>query len=834
MKVKRFVVFMIAIVLMTTVFGAPVAYAEDGLNTIEPLEDIHPSKAGEVMLFKDAETLEDTINRWKITLRMEAKDLTAEKTAIAVMFDKSGSLSEELLMEFKETIKDFVSEILPNENVEIGIISFASGPYAGDVNHELSSNRDSLISSIDTIEIAPETSWNTNTQTALIRAETMLEGSDAKNKFAFLMTDGVPTRYSIDGVEEPYTPDYLEFSAEAAFEVAERMKGKGIQISTVYRDLKPYNFSEIYPPKLIMERISSSGSAIVTGNYEAFTKGVQAVTDRITKAMREAVVVDPMGSGFKVSEEQPITVIPSDTQYWIEDGTLYWNPRTLKESLPGQEDIKFAELTYYVETKEGILEAIDDEGLAYTNGDASVTYLDTNQEEVTSYFPKPKVNPVLIQIHKNLLDAKGDTKVEANTFNANLSSGDVTTELSLETKEGIGTPMTLYGVRPVGTYILSEESSEGYDVSYEVKDGDSWTKGNKVLVKSGDEDYFLAITNQEKHGSISLKKELDFPTEDSFTFMITGPKDYQESISLPDEEGSYERVLTNLITGEYTITELDATNYETEIQGGEVLEDDSKSVKVRVSTDDLHQEITFINTHKELFSVTGTKTWVNAPEDRPEIYFQLVRISSDGDELAIGSPRVVEGDTVTWTQGEEYPELLPHDQEGHTYGYVIREVNEKGEDYTPEGYEKVEEGLTITNTNVETVLLAGEKIWEDDHDKHGLRPEMITIHVLSKGKRILSKEVTAKDQWSWEIALPKYKEGQLINYTIEEEVVEGYLSEIKEVEDGFYQVINLLEKEPKVLPRTGQNKALYLTLGGGAFLLVGLLLLKKQKRGQKA
>ena len=49
MKVKRFVVFMIAIVLMTTVFGAPVAYAEDGLNTIEPLEDIHPSKAGEVI-----------------------------------------------------------------------------------------------------------------------------------------------------------------------------------------------------------------------------------------------------------------------------------------------------------------------------------------------------------------------------------------------------------------------------------------------------------------------------------------------------------------------------------------------------------------------------------------------------------------------------------------------------------------------------------------------------------------------------------------------------------------------------------------------------------------
>ncbi len=77
---------------------------------------------------------------------------------------------------------------------------------------------------------------------------------------------------------------------------------------------------------------------------------------------------------------------------------------------------------------------------------------------------------------------------------------------------------------------------------------------------------------------------------------------------------------------------------------------------------------------------------------------------------------------------------------------------------------------------LEAVSIAGEKIWNDGNDQDGLRPESITVSLLADGKVIDTKTVTAADEWKYDFGrLPKTdNDGNLINYEIVEEAVEGY------------------------------------------------------------
>ncbi len=105
------------------------------------------------------------------------------------------------------------------------------------------------------------------------------------------------------------------------------------------------------------------------------------------------------------------------------------------------------------------------------------------------------------------------------------------------------------------------------------------------------------------------------------------------------------------------------------------------------------------------------------------------------------------------------------------------------EETVPEGYEatvsgSMTEGFIITNSHTpETTTVSGTKTWDDEDDRDGKRPTKITIQ-LSKtnSSEILdTKVVTEKDDWSYEFKdLPKYENGQEIEYRITEAAVEGY------------------------------------------------------------
>ena len=82
-----------------------------------------------------------------------------------------------------------------------------------------------------------------------------------------------------------------------------------------------------------------------------------------------------------------------------------------------------------------------------------------------------------------------------------------------------------------------------------------------------------------------------------------------------------------------------------------------------------------------------------------------------------------------------------------------------------------------------TINVEGRKTWNDDNDRDGKRPESIIINLLADGEAVAEAEVTADDGWAWKFEnVLKYNEdGTEIVYTITENAVVNYTTEV----DGF-------------------------------------------------
>ena len=101
-------------------------------------------------------------------------------------------------------------------------------------------------------------------------------------------------------------------------------------------------------------------------------------------------------------------------------------------------------------------------------------------------------------------------------------------------------------------------------------------------------------------------------------------------------------------------------------------------------------------------------------------------------------------------------------------------------------------GVSFYNL-INTVDVNGTKTWNDDYNQYGKRPSSITINLLANGEKIDSKVITEADGWKWSFTdLPKYDSGNIIIYTITEDKVEYYITEI----DGFNVINKYIKPEP--------------------------------------
>ena len=190
----------------------------------------------------------------------------------------------------------------------------------------------------------------------------------------------------------------------------------------------------------------------------------------------------------------------------------------------------------------------------------------------------------------------------------------------------------------------------------------------------------------------------------------------------------------------------------------------------------------------KVINVSGAKFWDdegNQDGIRPE----KVKIDLYADGELINSTETNE--EKNWLY--EFKNLPKYKDGGKEIVYTVDEAVVEG--YT----NKKIEGYNITNTHVpEKITISGKKIWNDNNNEKGKRPEKVVVNLFDGKTKVASVEVTAETEWKYTFEnLPKYKnKGEEIKYTVIEEEIENYTSEV----NGFDITNTYTEEEPEPEP----------------------------------
>ena len=194
--------------------------------------------------------------------------------------------------------------------------------------------------------------------------------------------------------------------------------------------------------------------------------------------------------------------------------------------------------------------------------------------------------------------------------------------------------------------------------------------------------------------------------------------------------------------------------------------------------------------YRDLTIIKHWKDNSNAYGTRPDnLTLTLYRTPKGGErqKVEIEQPEWIKSDDNTWTL--TYTGLPMADKEGKVYIYEVEEVSIPEipgmghyEAEAPEP-EPVNGEVIFTNTLKDTLDIPVAKVWDDNNDAFGYRPENITLELYANDdeKPVRTQKLSAtgllarllgKTENTWSCIfedLPKYDEnGKLINYEVRE------------------------------------------------------------------
>lgn len=283
--------------------------------------------------------------------------------------------------------------------------------------------------------------------------------------------------------------------------------------------------------------------------------------------------------------------------------------------------------------------------------------------------------------------------------------------------------------------VINGDASKGFVITNSHTPATTEVSGSKTWDDKGDQD-------GKRPDSITIRLYANGEQVDNVT--VTAENDWKWSFkNLPEYENG------SKIT--YTITEDTVPGYTTNVDGFNVTNSYTPGKT----------------------SVTVTKAWNDAGDQdglRPaEI---TVKLLADGKDT---------GKTLTLSKENRWMGIFSGLDEyagGEKIVYSIEEVSVKGYDSVITG--DASAGFVITNSHTPVEIdLSGSKTWDDADDQDGKRPDSITIRLYANGEQVKVVTVTEEDGWKWNFTnLPKYENGSEIRYTITEDVVLGYQSEV--------------------------------------------------------
>ena len=185
------------------------------------------------------------------------------------------------------------------------------------------------------------------------------------------------------------------------------------------------------------------------------------------------------------------------------------------------------------------------------------------------------------------------------------------------------------------------------------------------------------------------------------------------------------------------------------------------------------------------------------------VYYQEANGTANGYNYSLTIKKVDESgnplhgatfDVIRQSTGEVVGTITTDSSgQGTIYG-LLRDSYQLKEVSAPKGYQ-LADTVIVTSTNfdskgavikiidkIEKTSVSGTKTWRDNNNQDGIRPSSITVNLLANGQQVVSKTVSASDNWQYSFDnLAAYANGQKITYTVTEDAVAGYTSTI----DGY-------------------------------------------------
>ena len=172
----------------------------------------------------------------------------------------------------------------------------------------------------------------------------------------------------------------------------------------------------------------------------------------------------------------------------------------------------------------------------------------------------------------------------------------------------------------------------------------------------------------------------------------------------------------------------------------------------------------------ETIDVSGRKTWIDE-DDKYKARPKSITVNLFADGVKVDCKVVTAEDNWKYT----FKDMKKYNSAGNKIVYTISE-NEVS------NYETIICSYDITNIYVkpesktETIDICGTKIWKDNNDKYGKRPESITVNLYANGRKVSYQVVTAKNNWKYSFKdFAKYNaDGKEIMYVVSEKKVANY------------------------------------------------------------
>ena len=378
---------------------------------------------------------------------------------------------------------------------------------------------------------------------------------------------------------------------------------------------------------------------------------------------------------------------------------------------------------------------------------------------------------------------------------------------------------------------------EKYDIKVAEADpvnGNVWkhTFTNLPKYEAGQEIVYSVKEDAVAGYETSIKSQEITNTHEPETIVISGKKVWEDANNQDGKRTATVKV--QILKGKEIVDEIETSEekgwgFESKplpkYENGQEIKYDVKEVAVESYEKPIvekSQDGKYTITNKrtpEKVNLTGQKTWNDANNQdniRPtEIKVRLLADGKDTGKMA----------TASAATGWKYSfEGLDRYKDGKEIVYSVKEVK------VPEGYTFEPNGMNLTNNHIPaTTSVSGQKTWDDDNDKDGLRPKEIQVKLLANGKDT-GKVATVSEATSWKYSfekLAKYEAGKAITYTVEEvSVPEGYTPKV----DGM-NITNRHTPEKskkKILPSTGSQNSFFALLAG-LFTLSGAAYLLKKK-----